>query len=200
MEAKTIPSRPRARGWIMGVAALALIAPVLIVPVGGASASVLIIGGGMAKDCSEAVIKGRSDDPTLRLCTTALEVESLKAGDRARTFVNRGVIQLRRKAYVLAREDFDAAGRIDPSLGEAYVNRGAAYVAEERFADGLAEIDRGLALGVKDPERAFYNRGLAHENLGDLPAAYRDYSRAAELDPTWAAPKAELARFTVQSR
>ncbi|MFT4254063.1 MAG: tetratricopeptide repeat protein [Caulobacter sp.] len=195
MEAKTSRSRPRSRGWIGGVAALTL-----LVPVGGASASVLVLGGGMARDCSEAVIKGRSDDTTMRLCTSALEVETLKAGDRARTFVNRGVIQLRRKAYVQAREDFDAAGRIDPALGEAYVNRGAAFVAEERYVEGLAEIDRGLAMGVRDPERAFYNRGLAHENLGDLTAAYRDYSRAAELAPDWAAPKAELARFTVHEQ
>ncbi|MBI1682428.1 tetratricopeptide repeat protein [Caulobacter hibisci] len=194
MNTQTAKSRPPARGWILGVAALAL-----LTPPGGAGASTLIFGGGMAQDCSEAVVRGRSDDTTMRLCTSALEVEALKSGDRARTLVNRGVIQLRRKAYVEARDDFDAAGRIDPKLGEAYVNRGAAFVAEERFVEGLAEIDRGLALGVVSPERAFYNRGLAHENLGDLPAAYRDYRRASELDPDWAAPKEELARFSIES-
>lgn len=193
-KARSLPGSPR-RGWIPGLAAL-----VLLAPAGGADASVVVLGGGMAKDCSEAVIRGRSDDATMRLCTSALELEALKASDRARTYVNRGVIQLRRKAYVQAREDFDAAGRIDPGLGEAHVNRGAAFVAEDRFDEALREIDRGLALGVREPQRAFYNRALAHESLGDLPAAYRDYRRAAELDPDWAAPKAELARFSVRSR
>jgi hypothetical protein len=41
-------------------------------------------------------------------------------------------------------------------------------------------------------------RAIAHENLGDLTAAYRDYSKAAELDPDWDAPKKELTRFTVK--
>ncbi|NGM51253.1 tetratricopeptide repeat protein [Caulobacter sp. 602-2] len=172
----------------------------MLPPAGAATASVLIIGGGMAKDCSEAVIRGRSDDDTMRLCTSALEVETLSTGDRARTLVNRGVIQLRRQAYVEARADFDAAGRIEPKLGEVYVNRGAALVAEDRFAEGLDEIDRGLALGVKQPERAYYNRALAHENLGDVKAAYYDFQRAAELDPKWSAPKEELARFSFKSR
>lgn len=205
MNAKTLKSRPPRRmgpyatrpfrGWILGVAVLAML-PLA----GGAAASVLIIGGGMARDCSEAVISGRSDDDTMRLCTTALEVEALSMADRARTLVNRGVIQLRRQAYVEARADFDAAGRIAPKLGEVYVNRGAALVAEDRFAEGLSEIDRGLALGVKQPERAYYNRALAHENLGDIKAAYYDFQRAAELDPKWAAPKEELARFSFKSR
>ncbi|PVM94241.1 hypothetical protein DDF67_00145 [Caulobacter endophyticus] len=172
----------------------------MLSPLGGASASTLIIGGGMAKDCSEAVIRGRNDDDTMRLCTAALQVETLSYGDRARTLVNRGVIQLRRQAYAEARADFDAAGRIDPKLGEVYVNRGAALVAEDRFAEGLREIDQGLALGVSQPERAYYNRALAHENLGDVKAAYHDFQRAAELDPKWTAPKEELARFSFKSR
>lgn len=205
MQAKILKSRPpprigrsgarTLRGWVLGVAVLAMLSPA-----GGAAASVLIIGGGIAKDCSEAVIRGRYDEDTMRLCTTALEVETLSMGDRARTLVNRGVIQLRRQAYVEARADFDAAGRIEPKLGEVYVNRGAALVAEDRFAEGLSEIDRGLALGVEKPERAYYNRALAHENLGDVKAAYYDFQRAAELDPKWAAPKEELARFSFKSR
>jgi tetratricopeptide (TPR) repeat protein len=66
------------------------------------------------------------------------------------------------------------------------------------FSEGLSEIDKGLAMGVKDPEKAWFNRGMANEGLGDIKAAYRDYSKAAELDPSWDAPKKELARFSVK--
>jgi tetratricopeptide (TPR) repeat protein len=201
MKAKTLKSRPpssyaEARGWILGVALLAMLAPA-----GGAAAANQIIGGGgMAKDCSDAVVRGRSDDGAMRLCTLALDDEALRGDDRASTLVNRGVIQLRREAYPEARADFDAAGRIAPKLGEVYVNRGAAYLGEDRFADGLREIDQGLALGVKQPGRAYYNRALANESLGDVKAAYRDFQRAAQLDPNWSAPKEELARFSFESR
>jgi tetratricopeptide (TPR) repeat protein len=163
-----------------------------------AAASTLIIGGGAAKDCADAAIKGRSDAASVTTCTVAIETETLGFRDRARTYVNRGVLQMRQRNYDGAVADFDAASGIDPNLGEAFVNRGAAYVGTSRFGQALVQIDQGLALGVKDPQKAYYNRAVANENLGDLSAAYRDYAKAAQLDPAWDAPKTELARFTVK--
>jgi tetratricopeptide (TPR) repeat protein len=165
---------------------------------GMAGASTLIIGNGEAKECSDAAVGGKSDRHAILACTTALEIETLNFRDRARTYVNRGVLQMRQRQFTAARADFDQATGIDPQLGEAYVNRGATLVGEDRYREGVEQIDRGLALGVKDPEKAFFNRGLANEALGDLKAAYHDYSRAAELKPDWAAPRTELARFSVK--
>lgn len=165
---------------------------------GVAAASTLVIGSGSAQECSEAALKGRADSRSVLACTTALQVETLNFRDRARTYVNRGVLQMRQRQFGAARADFDQATTIDPNLGEAYVNRGATFVGEDRYREGVEQIDKGLALGVKDPEKAFFNRGLANEGLGDLNAAYRDYNRASELAPDWLAPKTELARFTVK--
>lgn len=176
----------------------ALGAAFLLVGAASAGASNLVIGGGSAQECSDAALKGRADDRAVLACTTALEVETLSFRDRARTYVNRGVLQMRQRQFAAARADFDEASSIDPNLGEAYVNRGATFVGEERYREGMEQIDKGLTLGVKDPERAWFNRALANEGLGDLRAAYRDYSKAAELKPDWAAPKGELARFTVK--
>ncbi|CAN5573880.1 tetratricopeptide repeat protein [soil metagenome] len=169
-----------------------------LVCAGTAHASTLVIGGGAAKDCSNAALGGRSDKASITTCTLALDTETLNFRDRARTYVNRGVLQLRQRDFNGAVSDFDSASKIDPNLGEAFVNRGAAFVGTQRYDEGLNQIDQGLALGVKDPEKAYYNRAIAHENLGDVTAAYRDYSKAAELDPAWDAPKKELARFTVK--
>lgn len=185
-------------GSLFGVAVLAATVLSASSVSSSAGASTLILGGGLAKDCSTAAIDGRSDQKSILACTTALETENLTFRDRARTYVNRGVLQMRQRAFSNARSDFDAAAKIDPDLGEAWVNRGATYVGEERYSEGREEIDKGLALGVKDPEKAWFNRGMANEGLGDLKAAYQDYSKAAELNPAWDAPKNELARFTVK--
>jgi len=176
----------------------AICAATLLAGAGATAASTLVIGSGSAQECSDAAQKGRSDNQSILACTTALEVENLNFRDRARTYVNRGVLQMRQRQFGAARADFDQASGIDPSLGEAYVNRGATFVGEERYREGVEQIDKGLAMGVKDPEKAFFNRGLANEGLGDLTSAYKDYSRASELKPQWAAPKTELARFTVK--
>jgi tetratricopeptide (TPR) repeat protein len=162
-----------------------------------ASGAAFVIGGGLADACSRFALDGRSDDYSLSTCTYALETESLVKRDRAATLVNRGVIQLRRKAFGAANRDFDTAIRLQPALGEAFVNRGAALIAQRRWQEGLTDIDKGLALGADEPEKAYFNRALAWEGLDDMAAAWRDYNKALEIAPGWDAPRKELARFTV---
>ena len=59
-------------------------------------------------------------------------------------------------------------------------------------------FDRALELGTDEPEVAFFGRGLAHEDIGDLKSAYADLRRAAELRPQWPQPAQELARYQVR--
>jgi tetratricopeptide (TPR) repeat protein len=168
---------------------------------GAASAgAVTVIGGGMAKECSQAALGGESEPRYEAICTQALESEMLNLRDRAGTYVNRGILKLRRKEFASAEFDFNRAIATMPSLGEAYVNRGAASVGARRFSDGLSDLNKALELGVDEPEKAYYNRALAYEGLDNMKAAYFDYQKAVELKPEWDMPKKELARFTVERR
>ena len=180
----------------MSVRALLLVAA-LAALAGPASASVMVLGSGMAADCSRAAFNGRSDRESITLCSRSLDEERLIRRDRAGTLVNRGVMFLRTRDYSLARADFDRAIALEPTLGEAFVNRGVSLMADKAYAEALAEIDRGLALGVDEPAKAFYNRALVQESLGDATAAYHDYRKAQDLAPDWALPTKQLTRFTV---
>ncbi|MGA0607752.1 tetratricopeptide repeat protein [Phenylobacterium sp. VNQ135] len=162
--------------------------------------SVTVLGGGMARQCSNAALDGESDRKFEAVCTMAIQTEILSNTDRAGTYVNRGVLRLRRSEYLDARADFDVALGLKSNLAEAYVNRGAALVGQRRYADGLADLNKALELGVDEPEKAYFNRALAHEGLDDMKQAYFDYRKALELSPEWEAPRKELARFTVQMR
>ncbi|HEX7884809.1 MAG TPA: tetratricopeptide repeat protein [Phenylobacterium sp.] len=172
----------------------------LLVFAGASQSAVTVLGGGLAKQCSEAALGGESDPRFIELCTVALETEALGLRDRAGTFVNRGVLKLRRKDFDAAKIDFNQAIKAQPDMGEAYLNRGAAWVGQRRYADGLADINKALELGVDEAEKAYYNRALAYEGLQDLKAAYLDYQKAVELKPDWDQPKKELARFTLERR
>ncbi|MBS0331973.1 MAG: tetratricopeptide repeat protein [Proteobacteria bacterium] len=165
-----------------------------------AHASVTVIGGGLAEACSKAALSGKAGVPSEKICTEALDTETLDARDRAGTYVNRGVLKLRRQDWTGATRDFDSAVRLSPNLGEAYVNRGAVLIGEHRYADSLADLNKGLALGVEEPAKVYYNRGLAYEGLDDIKSAYFDYQKAVELSPDWEAPQKELARFHVQRK
>jgi tetratricopeptide (TPR) repeat protein len=166
----------------------------------GSQAAVTVLGGGMARQCSVAALNGLSDSKSEEVCTMALETELLNLRDRAGTYVNRGVLKLRRKEFASAEWDFNRAIKTKPDLGEAYVNRGAASVGAKRYAEGMADLNKALELGVEEPEKAYFNRALAYEGLDNLKAAYFDYQKAVELKPEWDPPKRELARFTVERR
>lgn len=176
---------------ILGAAMAAMLAT-------SASAAVTVLGTGAANQCSAAALAGDARDEDLSICNTAL-LEVVTDREKAGTYVNRGVILLRRKQYNAARADFQMAEKIDPTMGEAVVNHGAAFVAERRYLEGLTEIDRGLSMNPEEPEKAYFNRALANEGLDDMKAAYLDYMKALELAPNWDAPRHELTRFTVEN-
>ena len=164
---------------------------------GSAQAAITVLGGGFAQACSEAAVTGELDRKFEELCTLALDTEALNARDRAGTLVNRGVFKLRRQEYPAALRDFEAALKRQPEMGEALVNRGAARLGLKAPEAALADINRALELGVSEPAKAHYNRAIAHERPGDIRSAWPDYTKAAELDTGWDAPRKELARLTV---
>ena len=165
-----------------------------------AEGAVTVLGGGMARQCSVAALNGASDSKSEDVCTLALESELLNLRDRAGTYVNRGVLKLRRKEFASAMWDFNRAIETKRDLGEAYVNRGAAQVGSKRYSEGLADINKAIEMGVEEPEKAYFNRALAYEGLDNLKAAYFDFRKAQELKPEWDQPTKELARYTVERR
>ena len=171
------------------------------VPASAALAEVTVIGNGLAAECSSAARSAAGNAPArneaMQMCTLALQEEVLTPHETAATYVNRGVLRMVARAFPDARADFDAALRIEPRLGEALTNRGAALIGQGHDAEGIADIDKGLALNPTQPEKAYYNRAVAEERLGDLKSAYGDYRKAQELKPDWDLPKTELARFRV---
>lgn len=167
---------------------------------GAADGAVTVIGGGLAEACSNAAMAGKSDRKFELLCTQALDQEALSTRDRAGTFINRGVMKLRRADYDAAVIDFNQAVRIKPDLGEGYVNRGAAAIGLRRYADSMTDLNKGIELGLDEPAKAYYNRAMAHEGLDDAKSAYFDYQKAIELSPDWTAPKEQLVRFKVTRR
>jgi tetratricopeptide (TPR) repeat protein len=165
-----------------------------------AAGAMTILGESKAADCSRAALFGRDDDDSMKACDTALAEEPMDQLRKASTYINRGIIHMRRRSFDLAQADFDAAVTRKPYLGEGWVNRGALLIGTKRFAEGLADTSKGLELGIGEPEKAYYNRALAHEGLNDPRSAYYDYQQALNLKPDWELPKKELARFTVTRR
>ena len=180
-------------GIAAGIAACAAAAP--------ASASVMVLGNTDARMCFLA-----ADSPMLpmardvRRCDDALTRESLSAYEVVATHVNRGILRLRRGQIDDAIVDFDRAIALDPNQPEAYLNKGAALLRRENAADAMSLFTIALERNTTRPALAHYGRAIANETLGNLSAAYRDYTAASRIDPEWREPRLELARFRVVSQ
>jgi len=134
----------------------------------------------------------------VRTCNDAITSPITETSDIAGSHVNRGVLLLSMAQPQDARRDFERALEIDPNLAEALVNRGAMKIAEGRAAEGVADLDRAIALGTERPERAHYHRGLGREDMGDVRGAYDDYRMALTLKPDMVEAEAELSRFQIR--
>lgn len=176
-----------------------------------AKAAVIVLGGGFAQMCYEAardvddpsmmqITGSRIDIPPMDICTIAIGAGDLTARDLAGTHNNRGVLLFSEGRFDEAMKDFDSAIRFARDIAEPHVNRGASLVAMKRWSDAVPSLNRGIELQALELEKAYYNRAIAHEELGDVRRAYFDYVKAAELAPTWEEPKLQLSRFTVRKK
>lgn len=81
--------------------------------------------------------------------------------------------------------------------GMALANGGESLEPELRA--GLALLDSAIKRDLYT-ERTFYYRGLLHKRLGNLAGAFRDFTRAAQLDPKHIDAQRELRILEMRAR
>ena len=172
------------------------LAATLGLPAASATASIVTIGNPLALDCYIFAEQRDQRPDALATCTRALQ-EPLDLEDKAATLVNRGVIRMIHGDLGGAEADLDAAIAIQPRLSDAWLNKGFLRL---RTGDGSAALpffEKAMQLRARRPALAYFARGIAHEQAGNVRAAYEDLTRARELEPGWSMPAQALARYQV---
>jgi Tfp pilus assembly protein PilF len=133
------------------------------------------------------------------MCTQALKSESLTPKNRAATFNNRGIVNMRTGSRAAATRDYESALRISPNIPETQINLGAMFYANEMYTEAVGALNQGIKAEDQGSRAvAHYNRALALEKLGELDEAYADLQVAARLDPGLAVASQQLARYRVE--
>ena len=161
--------------------------------------SVVTIGNSLARSCYESAEARQATDVAIAECTQALAGPIVQS-DQVATFVNRGVLKLVRADHAGAEADFDTALALQPDQPEAWLNKGISLYQRGDSRGALSLLGRSIELHTARPAIAYYARGLANEDSGNIRAAYEDLRRAQALSPKWTAPKAELVRYQVRQR
>lgn len=165
-----------------------------------ASAAVVTVGNSLARSCYEAAEVRSATPQKLSDCDRALVEESLTFDDRFATHVNRGILRMVKRDFVGAEDDYNRAIAMKPNHPDPWLNLGIMRFNQGNSAAALPLFEKALQLGTKAPEIAYFGRGLANEDRGDLKAAYADLVRARALKPGWTAPALELQRYQVVRR
>jgi tetratricopeptide (TPR) repeat protein len=165
-----------------------------------AYAGVMVVGGSYAESCFKAAEQHNATLESLNTCDRAFTEESLSRSDEMATYVNRGILRMMRSDYPRAQSDFSTAIAMSPDRSEPYLNMAILQFKQGRSAEALPLFSKAIELGTEVPEIAYYGRGLANEDLGNLKAAYADLRRATSLKPKWDAPANDLARYQVRRR
>lgn len=186
------------------------VAGALLVPAAASAQAIAVFGGGFGESCwraalastfihmDSAVQEAHWKADAIATCDDAIAQGQLDRKDLASTYVNRAILEMSRENYRLAEDNVRSALRYMPKLPEAHVDLGSALINQRRYQDGVKETELGLSLGSKEPERGYYNLGIAYEHIGDLQKAYESYRQASTLNPKWQDPRDEMARFTVE--
>lgn len=160
--------------------------------------SIVIGESSFANDCarasSVAVTTGSASRQDLQLCDRAILEGNLGEKELVASYVNRGVIHMAMGRPKLALADINRALSKDSDTGEAYVNRGNLWFLGKRLENAIQDYDRAIDLGVERPHVAHLNRAMAHEQLGNLDKAKRDYQSALEYRNDWAQAQTRLDR------
>ncbi|HEY9793634.1 MAG TPA: tetratricopeptide repeat protein [Candidatus Obscuribacterales bacterium] len=123
-------------------------------------------------------------------CNTAISLDpksSTAYNNRAWAYAHLGQPEL-------GLADVEEAIRLGPERATVLGTRGAVYVGLGRFAEALADLNKAIADDQSDGEN-YFNRAVAHENLGDSELAKQDYAKADELGfkrPVASDPAVEL--------
>lgn len=160
----------------------------------------IVIGQTFAEVCYERARAGDASRDALDQCDYALQGDLLSE-DRAGTYVNRGIIREARGDQDAALADYAEALELSPALAEAHVNIGRIQSQLKNWPAAATALDQAIPL-IQDPlqlRTLYFDRAVAHEEMGDIAQAYADYQAASAADPTWDAPKQELERFEVNA-
>ena len=98
-------------------------------------------------------------------------------------FLERGRQYVMKSQYEKARDDFDAAAKLDPASSTPITARGSAKAILKDMAGARADFDAAIKLNPRDA-RAFSGRAGIRAGDKDYAGAIEDYTRALDLSPS----------------
>lgn len=101
---------------------------------------------------------------------------------RAKTYLSRGNVNLRRHSYDEAIRDYRKAIDLDSGNVDAFASLGYTHYLRGDHSEAVGHYDEALAIAPRY-SLALVGRGASHAVKGDFQGALGDFEKALEMDP-----------------
>ncbi len=135
------------------------------------------------EDAVSACLNSHGSAPqTIAQCTTAIAAAGIADERRAAALTQRGLAKMARRDLDNAREDFDAAIRLDDKSAWAYNSRAVCAMQRRDVQGAIADYEHAVSL-KPGYASAWANLGYARLIQGDPDRALPDLDKAVQLAP-----------------
>ena len=149
------------------------------------NAAITVIGSSDALICYKHAKYGYTNQASVFTCLKAISENTISKKDLAATRVNLGIIYNNKSKPRMALEQFEIAFKNESMRAEVLLNQGNSLLLLKDYYGALEKYQASYDNNLEDISAIYFNKGMAHEYLGNIDEAVRFYKKAVTLNPSF---------------
>ena len=148
------------------------------------NAAVTVVGSSDALICYKHAKYGYTTQSSVFTCLKAISDKAISKKDLDATRINLGIIYNNKSKPRLALEQFEIAFKNEKMKAEVLLNQGNSLLLLKNYKGALEKYQASYENNLDDISAIYFNKGMAHEYLGNIDEAVSFYKKAVTLNPS----------------
>tara|TARA_S200000501_G_C20862570_1_gene760541 strand:- start:403 stop:987 length:585 start_codon:yes stop_codon:yes gene_type:complete len=148
------------------------------------NAAVTVVGSSDALVCYKHAKYGYTTQSSIFTCLKAISDKTISKKDLDATRINLGIIYNNKSKPRLALEQFEIAFKNESMKAEVLLNQGNSLLLLKNYKGALEKYQASYENNLDDISAIYFNKGMAHEYLGNIDEAVSFYKKAVTLNPS----------------
>tara|TARA_B100001079_G_scaffold68161_1_gene58176 strand:+ start:346 stop:930 length:585 start_codon:yes stop_codon:yes gene_type:complete len=151
---------------------------------GNLSAAITVVGSSDAHICYKNAKYGYTAQSSIFTCLKAISEKTISKKDLDATRINLGIIYNNKSKPRMALEQFEIAFKNESMRAEVLLNQGNSLLLLKDYNGALEKYQASYENNLEDISAIYFNKGMAHEYLGNIDEAVSFYKKAVTLNPS----------------
>ena len=148
------------------------------------NAAVTVVGSSDALICYKHAKYGYTTQSSIFTCLKAISDKTISKKDLDATRINLGIIYNNKSKPRMALEQFEIAIKNKNMKAEVLLNQGNSLLLLKDYKGALEKYQASYDNNLEDISAIYFNKGMAHEYLGNIDKAVSFYKKAVTLNPS----------------